>query len=109
ATNRPAHVLCNAVVICKQIPSAKLKCALTQSQYSAVYGYPSSSTYRWPEEASQRDVTLICVYTIPETLSRLGNVLYNCANKHIIIMSSSWYRLSLSRSPICLPSPQLAC
>lgn len=87
-----------------------LRC-YTGSQYSAVYGHPSSSTYRWPEPPSPSDVALICFDAIPEMPRRSGNVPYDCANKHRSC-HRVWYRLSLSsgplRFPACLPHSPLS-
>lgn len=70
--------VCVTVVVCKRIPSRAAEVFHTITKYSAVYGDPSSSTYRWPRQPSQRDVTLICVYA-----TRNGGMFwYNCANKH---------------------------
>lgn len=77
--------VCDTVVVSKQIPPETLKYAqrcYTESQYLSVYGQPSSSTYRWPQQPCQCDVTLVCVYAILIMRRRLGNVQYNCANKH---------------------------
>lgn len=68
--------------LCKHILSARLKWVQRCYTHPALYGQPSSSTYRWPEEATRCDVTIISVYGLPKMLSRLGNVLVTHASKH---------------------------
>ena len=73
------------LVVSKQIPRVEPHWALRccpPSQHPALYGWPRSSPYRWPDQPALCDVTPVSVYTVNATRCRLENVLFKCANKH---------------------------
>lgn len=76
-----------------------------RSQYPAVYGQLGPSTYRWPEQQSHRDVTIIYVYATSDMLRRSENVLYYCACKqHRLSLSCELFPASLQHSSLSSPA-----
>lgn len=70
----------------KQIPSANPKCALrccALPQHPAVYGWPSSLAYRWPQQLSVWRHSYLCLRHPCSTMPCRpeGNVLYKRTNK----------------------------